>query len=442
MNDEKKNQGLSAEDLSGLDLTPDWARKEPGRIEIKKAGKPSRGDRRDGRENARGGRDRPRRAAGKAGRDSRPPRGRSENRGARPRAAREDRRPRSSAPLPLKISFLPERHGLGIVVRRIRSAKVAFALPAIADLFLAKPEYYMLKVEAEDGADIRLYQCALCEQLFRDRDAATEHLFDDHAEEFFQVETVDTEPPSGNFPRVARCGVSGELLGPPNHHTYRERIRELHALHCPKMALDDYEKRIETVEDEQAVEDWKISQSRKTLYRPIASEEAEALERQEARALLEKNLAKGRIKSNNRFIIPAGIAWKCSDQDLLRAYKSALEREKRFPITLIHALRPALKHMHLAIFKIGGRETFVSSVEPAPIKPEDSISPIKEALEYIAAHPKCKREELAAAMAERIGEDEEQLDKMIKSIHWLVDCGHLIEFSDGSLALPEKRKRR
>lgn len=442
MNDEKNNQGLSAEDLSGLDMTPDWARKEPGRIEVKKSGKPFRGDRRDDRGNSVGRRGRSRTGAGKPDRGARRSRGRSEQEGGRPRASGETRRPRSAAPIPLKISFLPERHGLGIVVRRIRSAKVAFALPAIADLFLGKPEYYMLKVEAEDGADIRLYQCSVCEQLFRDMDAAVDHLFDDHAAEFFQVETVAADPPSGNFPRIARCGVSGEVLGPPNHHTYRERIRELHALHCPKMALEDYERRIETVEDQQAVEEWKVSQSSKTLYRPIACDDAEALGRQEARALLEKDLAKDRIKSNNRFVIPGSIAWKCSDQDLLRTYRSAWEREKRFPITLIHALRPALKHMHLAVFRMGGRETFVSSVEPAPIKPEDSISPIKEALEYIAVHPKCKRDELAQAVAGDVREDESQVDKIIKSIHWLVDCGHLIEFSDGSLALPDAGKRR
>lgn len=436
MTEEKNSRKLSAEDLSGLDLTPDWARKEPERIELTKASRDSRPARREGR----GGRGRRGGDARKQRRDSR---GRSADRDRgdrRRRRPRDDRRQRP-AELPLKVSFLPERHGLGIVVRRIRSSKVAFALPAIADLFLGKPEYYMLKIEVQPQSGLRLYQCALCEQLFTSGDAATNHLFESHAEEFFAVEIIETESPSGNFHSIARCGVSGELLAPPNHHSYRERIRELHACHCPDLELSEYEKRIEMVQDEEAIEEWKISRSRKTVYRRIDSEDADQLDRQTARKLMEAELAKGKIKSNTRFVIPAKIAWQSGDQALLRSYKTAWNKEKRFPLTLLHALRPALKHMHLAVFKMGGKETFVSAVQPAAIKPEDSISPIREALEYIAEHPKCKRDELTQAMSEDVRDDQEEIEKILKSIHWLVDCGHVIEFTDASLALPTVRNR-
>jgi len=430
-------------DLTQLDLTPDWARRDPGSVHVKASlsgqsagrGRPQR-DRREGRVERRRGEDggRPRAAA------RRPRRGGGEDRaqGAGGRSerfhSRAEQRPLPS--LPLKISFLPERKGLGVVVRRIRSARKAFALPDVASLFLSQPEFYLLKIELENTSSPGLHQCGVCGELFQSSESAVDHIFKRHAEEYFSVEEVVGEPPSGNFPGVAKCGVSGELIAPPNHHTYRERIAELHAAHCPAMPLPQYESRISMLSDEESIEAWKTAQSLRTEYRLKEDPESAAIDRKAAQSYVAENIAGRVLKSGRRFVLPATAAWKTEDQQILAVLRQALNREQKFPTTLINALRPALRHMHLHLFKVGPKETFVSAVEPAPINPEESVSPIKEGLQFIKDNPGCKRAELAEAMAGGEHKSEHEIEEIIKSIHWLVDCGHVTEFADGALALP------
>lgn len=441
MTEPNQKDSLDLADLSDLDLTPDWARSEPGSVRVNKTDRHSGGRKeRGGGRSGSGGRARTSRSSGgqgqrrdrdrKGGRDDRPVRT-SKAVSSTPRPA-----PRSR-PAPVKVSFLPERKGLGIVVRRIRNAKKAFALPDIAALFLSKPEYYLLKLEVEGGSQLRLFQCSLCGEIFRTVASAHEHVFEAHADNFFDIETVADDPPTGNFPCIAKCGISGELIGPPNHHTYREKLLALHAAHCPDMPLRDYESRIVTLADEELVEKWKESASLRTQYRPKDQNESDPIDSKSARTQILENHAPKLVKSGRRFVMPAPTAWNTGDDEIMVAFKLAWNREKKFPLTLIHALRPALRHMKLHVFKLGAKKTFVTAVEPTPIDPADSISPIKEGLQFIKENPGCKRDDLARAMAGGEHKSEEEIEKIIKSIHWLVDCGHLTEFADGSLLLPE-----
>jgi hypothetical protein len=41
---------------------------------------------------------------------------------------------------------------------------------------------------------------------------------------------------------VARCGLSGTLLAPPNHHSYRTRMEEIRSQRYPHMTPDEYER--------------------------------------------------------------------------------------------------------------------------------------------------------------------------------------------------------
>jgi hypothetical protein len=207
------------------------------------------------------------------------------------------------------------------------------------------------------------------------------------------------------------------------------------------MPLAEYEKKIETSNDEDAIEQWKKAAALRIEYRFKDDPDSEPIDRNSAHKFLADNHSSNVVKSNRRFIVPAKTAWISQDNDLLFAYRDAWNREKRFPTTLMHALRPALKHMRLHVFKVGPKETFISAVQPDPIAPEDSVNPIKEMLEFINQNPRCKRNDLEAALTEEDREDKDKIGEMINSIHWLVDCGHLIEFADGSLAIPHARNR-
>ncbi len=451
MTEENKGKPLEKDELLDLSFVPQWARSEKGDVSVVKndsrvRGRPNgdrRGDRRgtrsrgDTRGADRRGMSMPRRGGerrdmhqGGATRESHTGRG----------GHRERRSPASQGvSLPLKMSFLPERRGLGVIVRRIRKSGKAFSLPAIADLFLGKPEYYLLKVEVTDS-DTKLFQCNHCKGVFQTRPEAVEHLLKRHIDNYFEMEVKEGAVPAGNFQYIAKCGLSGQLIGPPNHHTYREKIRQIHSQKYPDMPIAQYEQRIVTIEDEETLEQWKKEVALTTEYRLKSDETAEPVDEKAARAYVLEHCAK-EIKENNRFVIPAQAAWATDDPVLLRSFKNAWIHEKRFPLTLIHALRPALRHMKLKIFKVGPKETFVSAIQPSPIDPEYSVSPINEALEYIKTHTGCKRDELMEFLLIEDPEHREKIDKVLTSLHWLIDCGHVVEFADGSLAIPSGKNR-
>ena len=55
---------------------------------------------------------------------------------------------------------------------------------------------------------------------------------------FYQTERTATEPPKGKYTFVAQCGLSGIILGPPNHHDYQNALRKLHAERFSRMPFE------------------------------------------------------------------------------------------------------------------------------------------------------------------------------------------------------------
>src|SRR5260370_1278812 len=75
-----------------------------------------------------------------------------------------------------------------------------------------------------------------------------------------------TEPPKGKYTFVAQCGLSGVILGPPNHHDYQNQLRKLHADRFSRMPVEAFKARIKIVRDEEVVKKWVEDQSWKTEY--------------------------------------------------------------------------------------------------------------------------------------------------------------------------------
>ena len=52
------------------------------------------------------------------------------------------------------------------------------------------------------------------------------HVLKKHFTTFYQAERTATEPPKGKYTFVAQCGLSGVILGPPNHHDYQNPVAQ------------------------------------------------------------------------------------------------------------------------------------------------------------------------------------------------------------------------
>jgi hypothetical protein len=289
---------------------------------------------------------------------------------------------------------------------------------------------------------VSFYQCKLCRSVYLRPDAAESHLLSRHMEDWFVEETVETEPPAGDFVCVARCTLSGTLLGPPNHHSYNTRVKELHDARFPAMPMDVYRRKIEVVHDASLVEQWKEASRRRTCYRlKTAAEEPAALSWTAAQDYARQHLAPAHVARVRTASVPAGVAAALDDPGLSLVVRGVLRRESQFPRTLFLALRAAFHHKGLHIFKAGGHD-FVTAVKPAPLDPAHTIDTIADVLQRLREHPGCKRMDLLQALRPDAPPDSAAAQDVLRPLAWLVDRGHIIEFYDGSLSVPAGRGSR
>jgi hypothetical protein len=446
--------------LLDLNFVPQWAKKAPA------ANHYASDDRSFERRPSRDRHDGPRRERGERrdgpARTSRPSRERpagdrrpaSDTKGRPPlREPRPDRpaqEPRREAParperveLPVEIKFLPEQQWLASMVRQIHHSKRAYPLMDLANLFLSDPKGHLVKIEILPGAkEFKLYQGKRSKMVATSREGLVHQLLDDHLEDFFTKEDITVEPPAGVFPMIGKIGDI--LIGPPNHHSYQARLQEVYNSRFSGMPFDRFKQKIETVRDEELIAKWKEESSRKTVYRLKDAPEGEVKDFTLAQAeeYVRTRIADAEIEEVSRAVLPSALARKIKDYNLIRTVREAWERESRFPISVSFALRAAFRHLHLQTFKAGKNINFITSVKPDPIKPEKAVERIRLVLEYLADHPGSTREQLVEGLRPGAAKDSPEAHEILNPLRWLIEKGHIIEFFNGTLAVPSHRGRR
>ena len=446
-----------------LNFVPSWARKPPGGNyyesrprETQRPAGPRRDARRPGGQPGRGPRRGPRPSPG----DSRGPQGRGPDRGPdqgrRPPQDQRQQRDRRSPmgqhggprepDLPVRVRFVPEQKMVGQVVRRLRLSKRSYPLLQIASLFLSRAESCLVKLEVERGADgLDLFQCSLCRMVALDREVLNSHVMHSHLGDYFRVEEVPVEPPTGSFSCVARCRLSGVLLGPPNHHSYAERVKEVQRARFPGMSTTEYLGHVETLHDEELIEKWKEEQRSVKRYTPTDASLGDCEKGvgwAEVESAMATHVLPRVVQSKKRVLVPAAIARGMEDVRLQRLVSESWRREGRHPFSLALALRAALRHKRLFLFKAGRGEVFVTVAEPAPLQAEHVVDEVSDVLKYLREHPGCTRSELLGGLRPDLAKDAAEVEQVLWPLRWLIDKGHIIEFFDGTLAVPVGRSAR
>ncbi len=450
MAEEKTEQDAGAVDLSGIgsfDFTPDWAKGKPddksryARFEPREE-RDDRSDRRDG------GRGRPGFGERRDGGRGKPGFGERRDAG-RGRPAFGDRRdgdrgPRREfrpfvKPLDAEVRILPSQKDLGGIIRKIQTTHLAYPLRQLERLFLENPGSCMLRVtpRGEAAETVRFHQCKACGFVAFSEDELAAHLVAAHLGDYWTAEEIDCEPPKGAFTCVAKCGLSGELLGPPNLHGYDARIREMIRTRYPNMSEAAYRARIEIVRDQEAVEAWRQAATKKTVFRKKGEADAPAVEREVAEMEFRMQIAPSMTSTPKAVDVSADLALKASDRAFVFACRDAIELEKRRPRNLSFALHGAFHHRKLEFFRANdprGPE-FVVAVKPTPLDTAHAVAELAALVQYVEAHGETTRAELLAALA---AGDEKKAADVKSHIAWLVEKGHLVGFSDGMLTVPAK----
>ncbi|MEO6001748.1 MAG: hypothetical protein ABIZ04_22180, partial [Opitutus sp.] len=408
------------------------------------------------------------------------------------------------------VAFYPEDTSFNALAKTIRSSCRTIELFEIARTVIGKADRFVVVLarkpgsvsESQDGAARQPIFLSVPDGLpFESEETALAHFFSTHLGRFFDLADVEVEPPKGNFQVINRCGITGELLGPPNYHRYTQIVQQHFAAKISRMSFEAFRGRIETVRDPEVVAQWLAKMKKATRYTwklstkapasvptvapaegaspaveaaataEVAAQEGSTTPEsapaitfdsfEEARTYL-LSQAKDKVVrpiENARFhgklveTMPAG--------EIRRAIEGALERQRRFPLDTANALRGRLRREHFTIFKKGSKGvSYVCAVKRKFRVPGQVFSEsIGSLISFIEEHPMIRASELpkkflaitppaeATPGVEQVMsiEQREKIARMQGDLVWLVREGFVTEFIDGALyaapPMAESRKR-
>jgi hypothetical protein len=456
-----------------LQLLPSWAKQAPDANRFARfTGEEETLDRsREGRY----GRRPPRRDGDRPSRDRRPERGdRRDGGGGRPRGDRDrDRRhehaapPREIIPLPpYNVVLMPDEKGVESITRQIKTTGRAYPLFDIAQIILQKPERQQVKFEVTrkpDGAVVQpLYVCALDESPWASEEEAVAHVLSAHFDTFYQTDKQPADPPKGTYTFVAQCGMSGVILGPPNHHDYQNQLRRLHGERFSRMPFETFKSRVKIVKEEAVVKKWVEDQSWKTEYVALnLPEPKRLLSREEVERHFREVHLPNVIKQLENVKLAGPASREIKSHGLQRLLRHAWDEQKRFPLKLVTVLSQQFATRGLHFFKVNKTITHVSVARPHYLDLENTAvsEGVQKIVQFISARPRCTRRTLieglttpmpapvaqapapaAAQPAAPAGELQPTPEQsaLVADLHWLIHQGHVIEFANGIMELARK----
>jgi len=403
------------------------------------------------------------------------------------------------------VAFYPEDTSFNALAKTIRSSCRTIELFQIARTVVEKADRFVVvltrKPSPEAGDAKRpLYLSVPDGVPFDTEEAAVSHVLTNHLGRFFDLAEVEIDPPKGNFQVINKCGVTGELLGPPNYHRYSQIVQQHHAAKVSRMPFETFRSRIETVRDPEAVAQWLEKMRKTTRYTwktpgaktaqpapapttpvvapdaetPVAEAAAAEVAAQadsttpetapaitfdafeDARTYLLSHAREKVVRAVESARFHGKLVETIPPSEIRRAIEGALERQRRFPLDTANALRGRLRREHFTIFKKGSKGiSYVCAVKRKFRVPGQTFSETITALiSFIEANPMVRASELApkflgiqtaapkAAEGETAAEAVLSIDERAKlsrlqgDLRWLVGEGYVTEFIDGRLFAP------
>jgi len=373
--------------------------------------------------------------------------------------------------------FYPEDASFNALVKTIRTSARTIELFEIARTVVGKSDRFVVVVARKapsapggvvgagagaPGAVPPVFLSVPDSLPFETEEAALTHVWSKHLALFFDSAEVDVDPPKGNFQAVNRCGVTGELLAPPNYHRYLQIAQQHYAKQLAgRMSFEAFRGRIESVRDPAVIAQWLEKMKKVTRYTwkaslaegqtPLTFDSAE-----EARNHLLAHAKDQAVRAVESVRLHGKAIELLPPGEIRRAVEGALERQLRFPLDTANVLRGRLRREHFTIFKKGSKGvSYVCAVKRKFRVPgqvfSDSIGAL---ISFIEAHPMVKAGELAAKFlgltpppegTAVAAEAREKIARTHGDLVWLVREGYVTEFIDGGLYAPppmvESRKR-
>ena len=353
--------------------------------------------------------------------------------------------PVTQMPPEITIRFLPYALAFDNVVAQIKSGSVAYSVFALARLFLEKPERYEVCLTAKTKSS--LYQLGEGSSVSLTGEFLERNAFRFACENFYKIDITQSDPIKGNFSNVARCRLSGTLLGPTNHHNYQPQLRSLYEQRFSRrMSFADYQRQIEIANDPALIERWKEEARTVTTF-TTSREETPSIfsSAAEAERHFRSKYLTGLLHSVAEVIIGGVLSRRLVDRTLNRAIEDAWTHEVRSPSNMMQELASRMRQSGLNVFRHRRGMLFVSPIRVRPFvhAQAEVSSSVNAILGTLAAVTGLNRKELSEKVSTPgTTEDGESRKLALASdIHWLISEGYVIEFNDGSLDLPRGKAK-
>ena len=375
-------------------------------------------------------------------------------------------------PLELDVALQPEKNGVESLARQIKHTGRCYPLFDIARLILAKPERYLVVLKTrkkEDGSVAQpLFFCQVDETVWLSGDQALDHVMSRHFDTFYKTEKTEIDPPKGTYTFVAQCGMSDQILGPPNYHGYQDKLRALHADRFPRLPFDVFKSRVKIVHDEEVVKQWLADQSWKTEYIAINLPEEARLESREAvREHFRKYHLSNLISSVSDVALKASVFNKKTPPRMQNLVRYAIDDQRRFPLKIVNMLSQEFSSHGLQFFKRKKSVTHVSVSRPHHLNLEQTpvSDSIRNIVTFVVDNQNCTRrmildkfapepDKLESAEASGEGDAPKQETPLspertaiLSDLHWLVHQGHVVEYANGQMEIapkpqPQQQKKK
>lgn len=456
----KEKEPIDLSILAELRFGPQWSQSK-----LQFSGEPRDDRRRRGREKQNQGREQ----ENSIRRDRRPIGFNKERRQGRPgqqqfRDRDQFREPREEFRPNVDVSFYPEDQPFQVLTKAIRTTCKTYELFDIARLILEKPERFVVlisSIQQKDGKPKDLYYCPFDGIPFFSEEECIAYALKEHMQQFFNVEEVTVEPPKGSFPIINKCGITGELLGPPNYHRYQALIKAHHAANLPNMPFEKFVSRIEPVRNEEEVKKWleKMTKSQRyTLKNTPEGSEPKVFEAwEEARAYILQTKRNDLVRAKESVRFSGKLINAMPRGDIRRFVELMLRKQNEFPLQTANNLRGRLRRMKFNLYKIGSKGiSYVSAMKrkfrDETTKFADSIQKVIEFIEKnpkisignltnkylgiakaVVPEPKTGEVAVVSEQPQITSEQQGQVRQLMLDLRWLVSEGYVTEFGNGTL---------
>ncbi len=365
--------------------------------------------------------------------------------------------------LEIDVVIQPEKNGVESLARQIKQTGRAYPLFDIARLILAKPERYLVLLKTrnkEDGSVAQpLFFCQVDETVWLSEEQALDHVLNRHFDTFYKTEKTEIDPPKGTYTFVAQCGMSDEILGPPNYHGYQDKLRGLHADRFSRLPFDVFKSRVKIVHDEDVVKQWLDEQSWKTEYIAINLPEEVRLESRTAvREHFRQNHFCNIVAGVDDVALKASVFSKKTPPRIQNIVRFVIDDQRRFPLKVVNLLSQEFSSQGLQFFKRRKSFTYVSVSRPHHLDLENT--PVSESIRtivtFIFGNKDCTRRMILDQFApdpekseDAVETEEGSMSKpdailspertaVLSDLHWLVHQGHVIEYANGQMEIAPK----